>query len=262
MIAITTMMLGITRFFLLQHRTNLQQEEGLALEQNLRLGSAMITDALRNTRYGLEPANPSSWITWVPGMTSNPNLTDNTSPTPDALSVAGCFQEPVATLATGPGAGGVWPAGTTTLTLTPTNGSDLTTVLDTTSRGLVRIGDSAELALLTSVGTSSITINTNPGGAVQGLVTAHPQGAEICRVDVVTFSIGNDPTTGVPRLLRDDNQGAGVQPLAEGISDLQITTPSPPKQYQVTLKGRSEHNDPVTGAPLQRTLITVVSLRN
>ena len=64
---------------------------------------------------------------------------------PDSISMAGCFQEPVAVLATGPGAGGVWPAGTTALTVT----TDVSGVLDNSSRRLIRIGEST--ATLTNV---------------------------------------------------------------------------------------------------------------
>jgi hypothetical protein len=86
-------------------------------------------------------------------------------------------------------------------------------------------------------------------------------GTKLCRVDVVTFALGNDPGTGVPRLLRDENFGNGPRAAAEGVDQLQITL-TPPRRYTVTLHARSEKLDPMTGSYLARTVVTNVATRN
>jgi prepilin-type N-terminal cleavage/methylation domain-containing protein len=255
MIVVATMMAGVIQFYLVQSRTNTQQDQSVALEENLRLASGMVSDALRNARYAAPGgSNPSSWITWVPNFTSNPLPTQGGGSNPDTLSIAACFQEPVATVSAAP------VIGDTSLSVIATGGRNLADLLDTSNKGLVRIGET-EFAFVTSVNSTSIGVDTGTAAGTQGIQKPHPVGAEICRVDVITFSIGNDPTTGLPRLLRDENQGGNAQAAAEGIDDLQISR-TPPKTYQVSLRGRSEGNDPMIGAPLQRSLATTITLRN
>lgn len=262
MIMVATMMAGAVRLYLVQSRTNTQQDQSVTLEENLRLASAMISDTLRNARYAAPGgSNPSSWITSVANFTSNPLVTQGSGSNPDSLSVAACFQEPVAELSDCVGMPGCPAAiGDTSLSVSATGGRNLVDLLDTSDKGLIRIGET-EFAFVTSVNSTSIGVDTGTAAGAQGIQKPHPAGAEICRVDVITFSIGNDPTTGLPRLLRDENQGGGAQPAAEGINDLQITL-TPPKTYQVSLRGRSEGNDPMIGAPLQRSLATTITLRN
>ena len=263
MIMVATMMAGAVRLYLVQSRTNTQQDQSVAMEENLRLASAMVSDALRNARYAAPGgSNPSSWITSVANFTSNPLVTQGSGSNPDSLSVAACFQEPVAELSDCVGMPGCPAAiGVTSVSVTPRDpNANLTDLLDTSDKGLIRVGET-EFAFVTSVNSTSIGVDTGTAAGAQGIQKAHPAGAQICRVDVITFSIGNDPTTGLPRLLRDENQGGGAQPAAEGINDLQITL-TPPKTYQVTLRGRSEGNDPMIGAPLQRSLASTITLRN
>jgi prepilin-type N-terminal cleavage/methylation domain-containing protein len=266
MIVVATMMAGVIQFYLVQSRTNTQQDQSVALEENLRLASGMVSDALRNARYATPGgSNPSSWVTWVPNFTSNPLVTQGSGSNPDTLSVAACFQEPVATLSACVGTAGCPVAiGVTSLSVIATGGRNLADLLDTSNKGLVRIGET-EFAFVTSVNSTSIGVDTGTAAGTQGIQKPHPIGAEICRVDVITFSIGNDPTTGLPCLLRNENQGGNAQcnaqAAAEGINDLQISL-TPPKTYQVSLRGRSEGNDPMIGAPLQRSLATTITLRN
>jgi prepilin-type N-terminal cleavage/methylation domain-containing protein len=255
MIMVATMMAGAVRLYLVQSRTNTQQDQSVAMEENLRLASAMVSDALRNARFAVPGgSNPSSWITWVANFTSNPLVTQGSGSNPDTLSIAACFQEPVATVSVAP------TIGNTSLSVSATGGRNLADLLDTSDKGLIRIGET-ESAFVTSVNSTSIGIDTDTAAGAQGIQKPHPVGAQICRVDVITFSIGNDPTTGLPRLLRDENQGGGAQAAAEGIDDLQITL-TPPKTYQVSLRGRSEGNDPMIGAPLRRSLASTITLRN
>ena len=256
MIAAFTLMLGLMQFFLTEHRTHSQQEQRVTMEENLRLASTVIGDALRNVRYSA-PGSPGAWVSWVPGLpNANPAITYSSGSTVSSMSLTACFREPVATL-TIPAI-----AGDGSLSVAPTGGGVLSDVFAATPspNSLIRIGENGEFAQVTGVGGSSIGIDTNLASGAQPLTRAYPAGTKICRVDVVTFTLGSDPA-GVPRLLRDDNLGSGPQPTAEGIDQLQISL-TPPRQYTVTLHARSEKLDPMTGSYLTRSLVSNVATRN
>lgn len=252
MIAVMTMMVGVAKLFLLQHRSHSQQEQSVITEENLRLASSMITDTLRNAGYAA-PGSPSSWLNWVsPSLTANPLYTSSgNANTSDSIAVAACFNLPVGTLSA---------AATkdvdTTLSVTPTSGS-LTSALDTSQKKLIRIGES-EFAWVTAVSSNSISIDTDTVTAgSQPVRVNHPIGANICRVDAITFSVANS------QLLRNDNQGQGAQAVADNISLMKISFTAP-KTYTITLTGNPSVPDPVTGSTsaLTRTLSTTVMLRN
>jgi prepilin-type N-terminal cleavage/methylation domain-containing protein len=63
MVAVATMMVGIIQFFTLQHRTHAQQDESVAMEENLRLASG--------TRCEW-PATGSRWTIRRPGSRGSP----------------------------------------------------------------------------------------------------------------------------------------------------------------------------------------------
>jgi type II secretory pathway pseudopilin PulG len=257
MITVFTLMLGLVKFYQAQHRTHSQQEQSVAMEENLRLASTMVTDALRNVRYAA-PGSPAALVTWVPGLTNaNPAITYSSGPNVSSMSLTACFREPVATL-TAPAI-----VGDGSLSAAPTGGGALGDVLDATPnpKSLIHIGENGEFAQITSVGSTSIGIDTALASGAQPLTRAYPAGTKLCRVDVVTFTLGNDPGTNVPRLLRDDNLGDGPQAAAEGVDRLQINL-TPPRRYIVTLRARSEKLDPMTGSYLTRSLITNVATRN
>ena len=224
------------------------------MDENLRVAAAMITDSLRNAKYAA-PSNVSTWITWVSGMNANPMLTQSgSSSTPDTISIAACFKEPVTTLSAPYNPASVTP---TTLSVTPT--ATLSSDLDPTSNEiLIRIGEGTTADLATVTGASGNTIYIS-GTALP--TNSHNAGANICRVDVITYSVATDTTTGVPRLMRNDNQGAGAQPVAEGINNMKITFTLPLK-YTITLSGQSELRDPISGSWLTRNLQATVTRRN
>jgi prepilin-type N-terminal cleavage/methylation domain-containing protein len=264
-VAVATLMVGTVKFFVIQNRTHAQQEQRQVMEENIRLASSMITDALRNSRYGAPTSNLNSWISWVPSFSgaanpTNPLLTAGAnSTTPDTISVAACFSNPVATLSAQAASG----ATTLSATNAINQNAPLSDVLDTNSKRLIRIGEGSEFAQVTSVGSNTIGIDTDPTTVgAQGISQAsgHPIGANICRVDVITFSVGTD-SSGVSRLLRDDNQGSGPQPTADDITLLKITS-TPPIRYQIALTAQTENPDPVTGAAVTRSMSTTVTLRN
>jgi Tfp pilus assembly protein PilW len=254
MVTTAIMMAGLIQFFLIQGRTHAREEQRLAMDENLRVAAAMIVDSLRNARYAA-PSNVSTWITWVSGMNANPKLTQSgSSSTPDTISVAGCFKAPVATLS----AQYVVGVTGTTLQVTPTG--TLSNDLDTGSKSLIRIGEGTTADFATVTGASGSTINISAALSNAHWGSTSNGGANICRVDAITYSVATDTTTGVPRLMRDDNQGAGAQAVAEGISNMKITNTG--RQYTITLTGRSELRDPISGTWLTRSLQTTATRRN
>lgn len=260
MIAVFTLMAGLVRFFLTQSHTHAQQEQSVGMEQNLRLASEMLTDAMRNTRYGAPPASQlSGWVSWISGFpNANPAITYSSGTTVSSLSLAACFEEPVAEISAAAN------AADTVLVAATIGAAALSDVLDVAPnpKSLIRIGENGEVAQITGLGSTTISVDTDQAtGGAQLITRAYPVGTKICRIDVVTFTLGNDPSTGIPRLLRNDNLGGGAQSTAEGIETLQIAFTAP-KRYTITPSGRSEAKEPVTGDYLRRTLSTTLALRN
>src|SRR5437667_6884324 len=90
-------MAAVVVAFAVQSRAYLRADTKATMEANLRLGMNMVTESLRNAKYGVPTANLSSWITWVSGFTSNPTITTHGS-NPAAISVASTTSQQVATL--------------------------------------------------------------------------------------------------------------------------------------------------------------------
>src|SRR6266404_7796076 len=200
-------MAAVVVAFAVQSRAYLRADTKATMEANLRLGMNMVTETLRNGKYGVPAANLSSWITWVSGFTSNPTITTNGS-NPAVIWVASATSKPVATLTAHV------DAAATTIYVSSSS------QLNAGAQGLLLIGDS-ENALVTGVNSTALTIDTNPLLAGnQGLARAYPSGTPVYRVDVITFQVGS----GTSQLTRDDHQGCGAQAAVEGITNLQALT--------------------------------------
>src|SRR5437016_14604052 len=91
-------MAAVVVVFATHSRAYLRADTQSTMEANLRLGMNMVTESLRNGRYGVPTANLSNWITWVPGFDDNPTITLNGS-NPAAISVASASAQRVAPLA-------------------------------------------------------------------------------------------------------------------------------------------------------------------
>src|SRR5436190_6657448 len=238
-------MAAVVVVFATHSRAYLRADTQSTMEANLRLGMNMVTESLRNGRYGVPTANLSNWITWVPGFNANPTITLNGS-NPAVISVASASAQPLATLTAHVDA----PA--TTLAVNSSS------QLSTGPLRLLLIGDS-ENALVTAVNSTQITIDTNPLVAGnQGLARAYPQGTPIYRVDVITFSVAS----GTSQLTRDDHQGGGAQAAVEGITNLQALTVTAGTKYDITLTARSPQLDAMTAQYLTNSLRSKVTLAN
>jgi hypothetical protein len=153
-------------------------------------------------------------------------------------------------------------AGSTTITVNPTvPGKTTGDLFNTSDKGLIWVGD-GDYAKVRSISGNVLTIDTDPTATGnQGLLRSHPIGGVISRVDVHTFSVANDPEDELPSLTVDRHHGT-VTTAAEGVTNLQLVTLTPGRQYQVTVTGRTERQDPVNGAYLTRNLVSDVTLRN
>lgn len=253
LLLLSVVLAGAFGVFTTQSRSYWRQDLAAATQENLRLGMGMVVDALRTGGYGTPAGDLALWIPWVSGLTTNPTIAGTA---PVSISIASCFQLPVASLSAAVTAGAM-----TVSVASNIPGQSISDLLNRTTMSLILIGDS-ENAQVTNVGESSIAFDTDPATAgTQGLARAYPAGTPICRVDVHTFSISTDPATGVPWLGMDLNQGGGSQPAIEGISNLTITAVTA-NQYQVTMTARSERADPVTGTSITRSLSSNVTLKN
>ena len=208
--------------FIIQQKTYNAQEQIAEMNQNGRAAIDMMTREIRMTGYGvpkLDPASDlSSWIdsTWVSGVTmdSNPKIVEGGS-SPDAIHVAACFDGPAGSLSAAAS------KGDTSITLGSGEGSEF----NTTRKKVIRIGE-LESAVVTGISSDTLTIDTDPTTAGnQGLKNDYQSGDSVCIVKVISYSIvpETEDSKTVYTLKRNENLGAGRQPLAENIVDLQIT---------------------------------------
>jgi hypothetical protein len=231
-------------------RVQTQQDMTADLEQNLRMGMQVLSDAVRTTGYGAPSSNWATWIPWVSGLSSN--LTIAAGP-PATISVVRCTQMPVASLTAAAA------RGSTTLAV-DSNVPDeaVSTVLNTGNKRLIFIGGN-ELAHITKISGDTLTIDTSLiTKNNQGVTKSYPAGTPICRVDVLTFRINSSTSD----LELNENQGNGSQPLADQISNLTITTVEAGARYEIAMTALSKNFDPVTGTKLTRTLRSDIMLRN
>src|SRR5215207_8553309 len=88
-------MTGVVTSFSSQNRASVQRDTYLEMEENLRMGMANVSSALRNSGYGVPTANLNFWITEMSGFTNQPIFLANGGST---INVATCTPSAVATL--------------------------------------------------------------------------------------------------------------------------------------------------------------------
>jgi len=247
---------GMGGVFSSQNRAYVQQDLHVAMEENLRVAMSTVADTLRQAGCGVPPSHLGSWITWASDFTDGPVVVADGGGGPDVLSVAACTPS-LATLTVAAA------AGSTNITIASSvAGKSLDQLFNTADKSLIWIGD-GDYALVRALSGDTFTIDTDPiTSGNQGLLRTHAVGTPISRVDVSTFTIGDDETAAQPALFLDKHRGGTVSPAAEGITDLKVTTLTPGRQYQLMLTGRSEREDPVTGAFFTRSLVSNITVRN
>jgi prepilin-type N-terminal cleavage/methylation domain-containing protein len=241
--------------FASQSRAYRREDQNAALEENLRVATGAITDVLRNAGCGTPSHSLSTWMPWVSGFADDAVAAREGGDNPDQLSVAACTP----TLAK---VGSYAAAGATTLNLVSMfSDTAIENLFNDADKSLIWI-DHRQHAQVTAVSGDTITIDTDPTApGNQGLHNAQVVGTPIIRVDVFSFAVTHDSETGRPRLELDKHRG---QPsaVADSISNLRVTTVAPRQRYRVTLTGRSERTDPLTGQPVERTADIEIALRN
>ncbi len=242
LVSITVMsiiMAAMVSTFVTESRTSVQQERLVQMEANLRAATLMVGESIRNAGFGVPNGNLAQWITTVAGFTTFPVRITGASP--NTLDIASCTSQPVAQL-TAAALGGA-----TALTVNPSSPFQ--------TGNLIWIGFS-QFARVTGAG-STLTIDTNPVlSGIQGLSSPFPQNTSICRVDISTFTV--DTTTQILWVNRYAN--GGLQMLAEDISNLQVTTITAGRRYQLAITGQTTNIN--TGALISRTLTTDIAVVN
>ncbi len=246
-------------FFQLQNNVYSVQDKVVEMEQNSRAAINMMRREIRMAGYnamGDELINnlssfvPASFIPTYPltvNLDANPKITLGSGTEPDMitfLSVLTSKNNPT-TFSVGTVAG----ATNITLNLNSTETDDQYNIGD-----ILHIGAASEYARVTAISGNTLTIDTNPQIAGnQGLVESYPiiggigyAVAEISVTSYAVFNEENDPahayhTSGHPVLKRTVNNG-GYQPVAENITDLQISNLGS-GEIQLTLSSRTDKPD-------------------
>jgi len=199
--------------FVIQQKTYNAQEQIAEMTQNGRAAMDMMTREIRMTGYGAPPTpNLATWITWVtsPTINNNPKIVDGGGSNPDEIYMVACFDGAVTTLSAGVATGNT--------SLSVADGS----LFNTTKKKVISI-NGLENAVITGISGNTLTIDTDPTTVGnQGLENDYQSGNSVCSVKVISYSIVDNT------LKRNENLGAGRQPLAENIVDLQIIAVNDP----------------------------------
>ncbi len=211
---------SLSSTFVFQRKTYDIQQQTNEMVQNARAAMDLMTSEMMMTGYGVTTEALPTWLNWA-GVTfgTDPVLIEDGTGAlgSDIIHVAGCFDGTTTTLAADASSGDT--------TITVTDGSDF----NTTTKSNICI-NGIERVVVTGVSGSTLTIDTDPGTTGnQGLSEGYDASAttfNICVVKIISYSIvqeTDDSGNTVYTLKRDENLGAGRQPLAENIIDMQVT---------------------------------------
>lgn len=220
-LAITLVVVAsLSSTFVFQRKTYDTQQQTNEMVQNARAAMDLMTSEMMMTGYGVTSKDLSIWLNWA-GVTfgTDPVLIEDGTGAlgSDIIHVAGCFDGTTTTLAADASSGDT--------TIDVDDGSKF----NTSTKSNICI-NGIERAVVTGVSGDTLTIDTDPGTTGnQGLSEGYDVSAttvNICVVKIISYSIVQE-TDGsgntVYTLKRNENLGAGRQPLAENIIDMQIT---------------------------------------
>lgn len=208
---------SLASIFVFQRKTYDTQQQTNEMVQNARAAMDLMTSEMVMTGYGVTTEDLPTWLNWVTGVTfgTDPVLIEDGAGAlgSDIIHIAGCFDGTVTTLAANASSGGT--------TITVTDGSDF----NTTTKSNICI-NGIERAVVSGVSGNTLTIDTDPvttgDQALAGDYDVSAMTVNVCVVKIISYSIVLDPD-GTYVLKRNENLGAGRQPLAENIIDMQIT---------------------------------------
>jgi prepilin-type N-terminal cleavage/methylation domain-containing protein len=239
--------------FVTQQKSYTVQNQVAETQQNARVGLDLIAREVRMAGYG-QPAWSMNADTDGDGddeAVTDPVTVVDGGGDPDRITVIGCFDTAPGTLSVAAS------MGNTTLTL---QNSDEASKFNTTTKNNIFIGG-LENAKITNISGRTLTIDIDPTtSGNQGLARSYSTGAEVNLVRAITYYVEDDT------LRRDENTGAGGQPLAENIEDLQLTYAN--KIANISVFARSRESDPTYRDAThgdhyrRRMLISNVNVRN
>lgn len=203
--------------FVFQQKTYNAQQQVNEMVQNARAGMDLMSSEMMMTGYGVATsAMPlSNWLTWGSVTFGNdPVVIEDGSGalSSDIIHVAGCFDGPATTLSAAA------TTGDTTIDVNDAADFNTTTKSNICVNGIER-------AVVTGISGNTLTIDTDPtDSGDQGLVGDYAANVDVCVVKIMSYSIVQETDSGgntVYTLKRNENLGAGRQPLAENIIDMQ-----------------------------------------
>lgn len=219
MLVTVVIIAALSTTFIIQQKTYSTQEQIAEMTQNARAAVDIMSREIRMTGYGIIKSNYSklpTWINWISGLTfaAQPAVIQTGAGAlgSDIIHVAACLDRPAGQLSS------ATLKGANLIPLKYGEGSEF----NITTKRLVNIGD-IENAVITNISGDTLTIDTDPNTTGdQGLKYVHQANESVSYVKVISFSIVQDDD-GSYILKRNENIGAGRQPVAENIVDLQIT---------------------------------------
>lgn len=223
------------RTFIGQQKTFVVQDQVVDMQQNMRAAINRMMTELRMSGFG----NVSMVLPVTIGANTFNNAVNLNTPTAGALTIVSA----VGGTSTLTNEGGVGQTQVVVSTLTDAQGNAL---FDTGNRKYISVGG-LDSHMITSIdsGTKTITLN-GP------LTFYHPVGTPVYTIRALSYWVA--VVSGIPTLLRDENMGAGAQPQADNIENLQFTyldasgnptaNPTDIRIVRVSLTARAERQDP------------------
>jgi len=245
---------AVYRTFLSQQKTYTVQEQVVDMQQNMRLAINRMMTEIRMAGFGNVSMLLPAGVT-IGGKTYNDVVNANY---PVAGSVTILSAMGSTTLTAIPATNQV-----TVNSLTDTHGN---TLFDLGDRQYVSIGGLESYRIINIAGTT-LTLSGN-------LTYNHSVNTPVFAIRAISYQVGM--VDGKPTLLRDENTGAGGQPLTDNIETLQFVylkddgitqTANPPdiRIVRVTMKAQTNTSDPeykTDGGYRKREISSNVHLRN
>jgi type II secretory pathway pseudopilin PulG len=226
---------GMYRTFVSQQKVYVVQDQVVDMQQNLRGAINRMVKEIRMAGLG----NVSMLLPVTFGGKTFNNVINPDSPVNGSITILSGSEGPCAiAVATQFGQNQIKVS-----TLTDSLGNQL---FDTNNRKYISIGG-IESHVITSIDNPSSTITLH-----DTLLYDYPVGAPVFCIRAITYQIGVE--NGTPTLERDDNTGAGSQPLSDSIENLQFAyfdangnptaAPANIRMVRVTLTARADRPDP------------------
>ena len=260
-LVITGILVGaIYRTFIGQQKTYTVQEQVVDMQQNVRGGINRMMREIRMAGFGnvsmLLPAPYGSGPGVTIGGKTYNDVVNANYPVAGSVTILSAM-------------------GSTTLTAIPaTNQVTVNSLTDTHGNTLFDLGDRQYVSIgglesyrITNIAGTTLTLSGN-------LTYNHSVNTPVFAIRAISYQVGM--VDGKPTLLRDENTGAGGQPLTDNIETLQFVylkddgitqTANPPdiRIVQVTLRARTNDSDPEyksDGGYRKRVIASNVHLKN